>query len=161
MAITVKKSVSELFGVAICQVGLALAFIVFILTSSALLPIQAIEAGMPRYRLATIFEWGPPVILSLAAGCFLWVYRRKMFNSVYISLGLFLAALGAILFSVKYPVALIMLFCFAGSWSLLFDAVLPQNRKWKYSRLLLINLFLCFLGIGFGILAFILVSALL
>ena len=58
MAITGKKSISELFGVAICQVGLALAFIVFTLTSSALLPIQAIEAGMPRYRLATAFEWG-------------------------------------------------------------------------------------------------------
>lgn len=154
-----KELISERFGVAVCQLGLALAYIFYILTSAALIPMEFIEAGMPRYRAATVFDWVPPVILSLVAGCFLWLYRRKMFNSVYISLGLFLTALGAVLFSVRYPVALIMLFCFAGSWSLLFDALLPQSRKWKSSRLLLINLILCFLGFGFGVLAFILVSA--
>ena len=160
MATTGKKSLSELFGVAICQVGLALALVFYILTSAALMPVKVFESQIVRYRAFTACDWIPPVILSFMAGCLLWVYRRKMFNSVYISLGLFLAALGASLFSVKYPAALVMLFCFAGSWSLLFDSVFPQSRKWKPSRLFLINMLLFFFGFGFGVLAFILVSAL-
>ena len=160
VATTGKKATSELFGVAMCQVGLALAFVIYILTSAALMPVKFIESQIVHYQTVTACDWIPPVMLSFMAGCLLWLYRRKMFNSVYISLGLLLAALGVVLFSVTSPVALIMLFCFAGSWSLLFDAVLPQSGKWKTSRLLLVNLLIFFLGLGFGVLAFIFVSAL-
>jgi hypothetical protein len=149
-----KKNISERFGVAICQIGLALAFIFYILTLAALLPIRAIVDGMPHYRIATAFEWVPPVFLSLLAGFFLLLYRRKIFNPVYVSLGLFLAALGSVLFSVRYPVALIMLFCFSGSCNLLFDVILPQSKNWKSTHLVLLNLILCFLGFGLGLLAF-------
>lgn len=147
------KTLSERFGTGMCQVGIALAFIFYLMTSAALLPIGSPGRGMRHYAAASAADWGPTVALTLLAGCLLWLYRRRSHDSVILPLGLALSALGAVLSSVRYPVGAIMILCFSGSTSLVFDALAPGSAGLKPLTLVLLNLGLCVLGLLAGALA--------
>jgi len=147
------KTISERFGAGMCQAGIAFAFLFYLMTSAALLPIGSPGRGMRRYSAASAADWGPTIILTLLAGCLLWLYRRRAHDSVILPLGLALSALGAVLSSVRYPVGVVMILCFSGSTSLVFDALVPGSAGLKPLTLVLLNLLLCALGLLVGALA--------
>ena len=147
------ETLSERFGAGMCQAGIAFAFLFYLMTSAALLPIGSPGRGMQRYAAASAADWGPTVVLTLLAGCLLWLYRRRTHDSVILPLGLALSALGAVLSSVRYPVGAVMILCFSGSTSLVFDALMPVSAGLKPLTLVLLNLLLCALGLLVGALA--------